>query len=171
MVETSPWIWLSAPIASLACAVLVHELGHALGATAGGRRVQRLVFGVGRPTWVLRRRRPALLVRPLLPLGGACVTDDGRSRAARWPIALELAAGALANAAIGALLWWATARTSSAWCGWLAWGQLVVAIAQLLPLRFGRGEHRLVTDGWRLLEVLRAGPGGARDSVGVSAST
>jgi hypothetical protein len=146
-----PWTWLAAPIVGLIGAVLVHELGHALGAAGVGRRVQRLVFGVGRPAWVLRRRRPELVLRPLLLLGGACITADEHPRRARWPIALELAAGPLANAVLGALLWWLAWRTASAWSAWLAAGQLVLAVAQLLPVRFGRGERCVVTDGWQLL--------------------
>ena len=154
--------WLGAGVASLALALLVHELGHALGACGGGRRVRLLVLGSGWPTWILRRRPPALLLRPW-PLGGACRTDGGRAGAARWPLLLELSGGPLANVALGALLWWLAARSSAPWCGWLAAGQLVLALAQLLPVRPGGARRRLATDGWQLLQLLRGRPPTAPD--------
>lgn len=166
-------VWLVAAIASLVCAVVVHELGHALGALLAGRQLVRLQLGVGRPRWQLRRQRPEVIVTPWLLLGGACVSDDARLPLRRAPIAIQVAAGPLANLTLGALCTACAVATSKTAWGWLAAGQLVVAVAQLVPLRLRAGHDSVSTDGWQLVALLRRGPSAgpsAQPDVDVSAA-
>jgi len=152
-------------------AVLVHELGHAVGGLAVDFRVVCLLIGPARVEWPRAGRVTLLANRRLSLWGGALGTvprvhpsaDD--LGAFRGRMIAVLAGGPVASLVVGAI---ALAISfvvrhpapqpfgnGMSWLQFLALCSLVVGLGQVVPLRIGSQR----SDGLRVLRLLRSRPG------------
>ena len=145
-----PLLWFLAWVPLVA---LIHELGHALVASSAGFRLTS--FGIGRGRPIVRTRMPGGVVFHigwLFFTGGACVAIP-RSPEAGPRAALFHGGGIAAQVVLGCLL---LLVPEGAWSAWAeAGGQfnLLVAVWNLLPWRWGR----VASDGWWLFSRLTQG--------------
>ena len=132
---------------------IIHELGHAIAAARAGFRLTS--FGIGRGPTALRLRMPGNVVFHIgwvFFTGGACVAIP-RSPELGPRAALFHGGGIAAQIVLGLLL---LAVPSGPWSTWVdAGGQfnLLVAIWNLIPWRWGR----VASDGWWLFSRLTLG--------------
>jgi hypothetical protein len=150
LARASPMLWFLAWVPLVA---LIHELGHALVASSAGYRLTS--FGIGRGRPIIRVRMPGGIVFHigwLFFTGGACVAIP-RSPEAGPRAALFHGGGIAAQVALGILLLLVPEGSWSAWA--TAGGQfnLLVAVWNLLPWRWGR----VASDGWWLFSRLTQG--------------
>lgn len=161
MTEDGPTLQALAPALAFLAAVpivaLIHELGHALLARPAGLRVTSFGIGLGRP--IARFRGPGgvvLTLRLWLFAGGACVAVP-RGPGARARGAWFHAGGAIAQLVLGALLLGLGALGLD--------GPSLDAVQRfnLLVLAFNLVPWNVAgraSDGWWILQHLRAGRGG-----------
>lgn len=139
-------------------ALLIHELGHAAMALLLHMRVFAIVIGSGRAVWSGRIGATELRISPL-PLFGFVVAAPLGARATRIRMLLYAVAGPAANAVTA---WWL-------WRGglsfrpepmaliqyFLCWVSAMMALVNVLPLRFATPLGVLDSDGLRVLRAPR----------------
>ncbi len=161
MLAVGPMLLAFAPALAFLAAVplvaLVHELGHALLAGPAGLRVTSFGIGLGRP--VARFRGPGgvvLVLRMWVVAGGACVAVP-RGPGVRARVAWFHAGGALAQLVLAALLAGvAAAGLDSPSLASVARFNVLVLVFNLVPWKVGGRA----SDGWWILQHVRAGRGG-----------
>lgn len=128
--------------------VLLHELGHAAFARAGGFRVTSFAVGLGKPILRVPLRGGVVFHLDRWWVGGACtaIPKGPTTRRRSW----YHAGGLIAQAALALVLLplpdlWLVDRIESF--------NLLVAVTNAAPWRFGGSA----SDGWYLLDVARGG--------------
>jgi hypothetical protein len=154
-----PAILMLGAVLSLPLAIAAHETGHALAAALVGRHVVEVVVGSGPAVARLRIAGVDATFRRY-PIGGMARSFADTDARSRWRDAVVLAAGAVANAALGLAAFLAVTRLAIPENGLgIALSSLLTAIAlvnagmggiNLLPWKVG---GVVPSDGWRLLNL------------------
>jgi len=136
--------------------IVAHELGHALVGAALGFRVLTISVGAG-PSLLQIRRRQWSFELHLLPVGGFVRIASPHRRAYRVRNWLVVLAGPMANVFVAWLaLEMLPALGASDTVTWEAvFGQVVIAVINLLPLRVTTARGVQSSDGQQLLDIPR----------------
>jgi hypothetical protein len=144
--------------------VLIHEAGHAVAAAAVGRRVYSVHIGTGAPFKTIRLGQVDIVIGR--DQRGGYVLCLPKGAESRWREACMVAAGPAANLAAmvglgglagvvygtGALPWQALASVAVTS---LTVSNAFVGVFALIPMKVKLGEFRWLSDGGRLLQLLR----------------
>jgi hypothetical protein len=143
------WVNLMAMLVYGPLLILLHELGHALFARAGGYRVTSFGVGLGPPLWSVYLKRGVVFhIDRWIFAGGACTAIPVGPPSMRR--AWFHGGGLIVQALLAGILLWLPSH-------WLIsgifWFNLLVALHNALPWRIG-GQ---ASDGWYLLDAFTGG--------------